>query len=349
MAFEGIIPAVTTPFTADDQVDVAGAEGEHREADRGRRARLRRHRHDGRGRLPHAPRSARSVVAAVVEAAAGRVPVIVGVSSGSARAVARLRRRRQGRGRQRGHVPAAARLPRRPGRGRRLLRRASPTCGLPVMAYNNPEASGVDMPGRADRAHLRGGRGRRRDQGVLGRHAPDPRAAAPRRRPRGARRRRRLGARGLRRGRDRLDHRRRRARAGARPSSSTTRSRRTTWRAAREVYRRMLPVARFDMTPKLVQYFKAAQDAVGFHGGPTRAPRLPLNAAERAALRRRRWRSCASRPRREGRPLLRGGRLPHGGDADARHHRRRRPDPRAPRCSSASCTSRRSWTSCGCC
>ena len=46
----------------------------------------------------------------------------------------------------------------------------------------------------------------------------------------------------------------------------------------------MLPVARFDMTPKLVQYFKAAQDAVGFRGGPTRAPRLPLNAAEQAAL-----------------------------------------------------------------
>jgi dihydrodipicolinate synthase/N-acetylneuraminate lyase len=38
------------------------------------------------------------------------------------------------------------------------------------------------------------------------------------------------------------------------------------------------------MTPKLVQYFKAAQDAVGFRGGPTRAPRLPLNASEQAAL-----------------------------------------------------------------
>ena len=38
------------------------------------------------------------------------------------------------------------------------------------------------------------------------------------------------------------------------------------------------------MTPKLVQYFKAAQDAVGFAGGPTRPPRLPLNDAERAAL-----------------------------------------------------------------
>jgi 4-hydroxy-tetrahydrodipicolinate synthase len=38
------------------------------------------------------------------------------------------------------------------------------------------------------------------------------------------------------------------------------------------------------MTPKLVQYFKAAQDAVGFAGGPTRPPRLPLNPAERRAL-----------------------------------------------------------------
>ena len=53
---------------------------------------------------------------------------------------------------------------------------------------------------------------------------------------------------------------------------------------ARDVYRRLLPVARFDMTSKLVQYFKAAQDAVGFHGGPTRAPRLPLKADEVAAL-----------------------------------------------------------------
>ena len=53
---------------------------------------------------------------------------------------------------------------------------------------------------------------------------------------------------------------------------------------AREIYARLLPVARFDMDPKLVQYFKAAQDEVGFVGGPTRAPRLPLNADERAAL-----------------------------------------------------------------
>ena len=55
--------------------------------------------------------------------------------------------------------------------------------------------------------------------------------------------------------------------------------------AAREVYRRLLPLGRFDMTPKLVQYFKAAMDEVGFAGGPTRAPRLPLDDDERAALR----------------------------------------------------------------
>jgi 4-hydroxy-tetrahydrodipicolinate synthase len=38
------------------------------------------------------------------------------------------------------------------------------------------------------------------------------------------------------------------------------------------------------MTPKLVQYFKAAMDEVGLTGGPVRPPRLELTEAERAAL-----------------------------------------------------------------
>jgi 4-hydroxy-tetrahydrodipicolinate synthase len=54
--------------------------------------------------------------------------------------------------------------------------------------------------------------------------------------------------------------------------------------AAREVYQRLLPLARFDMTPKLVQYFKAAQDEVGLAGGPCREPRLPLTVGERDEL-----------------------------------------------------------------
>jgi 4-hydroxy-tetrahydrodipicolinate synthase len=54
--------------------------------------------------------------------------------------------------------------------------------------------------------------------------------------------------------------------------------------AARELNARLLPLGRLDMTPKLVQYFKAAQDAVGRVGGPCRPPRLELTAEERALL-----------------------------------------------------------------
>jgi 4-hydroxy-tetrahydrodipicolinate synthase len=50
---------------------------------------------------------------------------------------------------------------------------------------------------------------------------------------------------------------------------------------AREVYARILPLARLDMRPKLVQFFKAAMDMVGRRGGPCRPPRLELTKAER--------------------------------------------------------------------
>jgi len=50
------------------------------------------------------------------------------------------------------------------------------------------------------------------------------------------------------------------------------------------VYARLLPLARLDMTPKLVQYFKGAQDRLGFTGGPVRPPRLALDAADTAIL-----------------------------------------------------------------
>jgi 4-hydroxy-tetrahydrodipicolinate synthase len=38
------------------------------------------------------------------------------------------------------------------------------------------------------------------------------------------------------------------------------------------------------MTPKLVQYFKAAMDERGLAGGPCRPPRMPLTGAERGEL-----------------------------------------------------------------
>ncbi len=54
---------------------------------------------------------------------------------------------------------------------------------------------------------------------------------------------------------------------------------------ARELYGELLPLARLDMTPKLVQYFKAALDELGIGGGPCRPPRLPLADDELAVLR----------------------------------------------------------------
>jgi 4-hydroxy-tetrahydrodipicolinate synthase len=53
---------------------------------------------------------------------------------------------------------------------------------------------------------------------------------------------------------------------------------------ARALYSRLLPLGRLDMTPKLVQFFKGAQDALGFVGGPVRPPRLALDAADREVL-----------------------------------------------------------------
>jgi dihydrodipicolinate synthase/N-acetylneuraminate lyase len=56
--------------------------------------------------------------------------------------------------------------------------------------------------------------------------------------------------------------------------------------SARELYAELLPLARLDMTPKLVQYFKAALDELGIGGGPCRPPRLPLTDGELAVVRR---------------------------------------------------------------
>jgi 1-pyrroline-4-hydroxy-2-carboxylate deaminase len=56
--------------------------------------------------------------------------------------------------------------------------------------------------------------------------------------------------------------------------------------AARELYAELLPLARLDMTPKLVQYFKAAMDELGLGGGPCRPPRLALTDDERETVRR---------------------------------------------------------------
>ncbi len=54
---------------------------------------------------------------------------------------------------------------------------------------------------------------------------------------------------------------------------------------ARALNARLLPLGRLDMTPWLVQFFKAALDEVGLVGGPVRAPRLALGEPGRDVVR----------------------------------------------------------------
>jgi len=281
MAFEGIIPAVTTPFTADDQVDVAAlTENIDKLIEAGVHGFVATGTMGEAGSLTREERAL--VVRSVVEAAAGRVPVTVGISSGSARVSLEYAADAKAAGAQ--YVMSLPPLGYRADEDEVVAFYAElATCGLPIMAYNNPEASGVDMPaaliariyeevdaviaikecsGDTRRIpallHLDGDL-----EVVVGGDdwALEGFAA---------------GAIGWITGVGVL--------APAETVELYEAVQANDLARARDVYRRLLPVARFDMTSKLVQYFKAAQDAVGLNGGPTRAPRLPLKADEVAAL-----------------------------------------------------------------
>jgi 4-hydroxy-tetrahydrodipicolinate synthase len=281
MRFEGIIPAVTTPFDAADQIDVealkanvtalleAGVHGFVATGTMGEAGSL-------------SSEERRTVVRAVVQAAGGRVPVIAGVSSGSALTSLAYADDAKAAG-----ADAVMLLP-------PLGYRADPDelvaffaavadCGLPVMAYNNPEASGVDLSpqliirifeevdgvvaikecsGDVRRISTLLAEGGELEVLVGGDDWALEGFAA--------------GATGWVTGVGVV--------APTECLELYDRVSAGDLSAARAVYSRMLPLAHFDMTPKLVQYFKAAQDAAGFAGGPARPPRLPLTVAEREAL-----------------------------------------------------------------
>src|SRR5215213_2983434 len=283
MRFPGIIPAVTTPFDSAGEVDVAALEGNLAALlDAGVHGIVATGTMGEAGGLSSGER--RTVVEAVARAAAGRVPVIAGVSAGTPAAAIALAADAADVG-----ASALMMLPPLGYRGDAdeivaHYRAVSEASGLPLMAYNNPEASGIDMaPELLVRLYDEV------DAIVAvkecsgdARRIPALLNAAP-------------GLEVLVGGDDwALEG----FCAGA-----------TGWvtgvgdvlprecvelyeacrvgdlETARAVYARLLPLARFDMTPKLVQYFKAAMDEVGLAGGPCRPPRLPLTDAERAALR----------------------------------------------------------------
>jgi 4-hydroxy-tetrahydrodipicolinate synthase len=281
MRFPGILPAVTTPFDDSGAIDVGALQANVRALlDAGVHGIVGTGTMGEAGSLSTAER--RTVVAAIAEAVDGRVPVLAGVSASTAEQAGAYATDAAAAG-----AVAMMCLPPLGYRGdaaelEAFFAAVAGATGLPLMVYNNPEASGVDMP-----AELIARIAAAVDQVVAVKecsgdvrripallHATDLEVLV---------------------GGD--DWALEGFSAGASgwvsgvavvaPADCVAlyeHCRAGELEPAREIYARLLPVARFDMTPKLVQYFKAAQDEVGFVGGPTRAPRLPLNADERAAL-----------------------------------------------------------------
>jgi 4-hydroxy-tetrahydrodipicolinate synthase len=280
--FPGIIPALTTPFDATGAVDVAALE-----ANVGALVDAGVHGFVATGTMGEAgsmsAEERRLVVETAVRAAAGRVPVVVGVSSGTPSASIGLAADAAAAG-----ADAIMLLPPLGYRAdpREIVafyRAVADASALPIMAYNNPEASGTDLP-----------------VALIARLAAEVDAVVAIKECSG-------------------DARRIAALKSAAPELEVLVggddwalegfcAGATGWvtgvgdcapaecvelyeacRAgeldrARAVYARLLPLARLDMTPKLVQYFKGAQDRLGFTGGPVRAPRLALDVDDTAIL-----------------------------------------------------------------
>ncbi|CAM5625642.1 putative Dihydrodipicolinate synthase [Streptomyces afghaniensis 772] [Streptomyces afghaniensis] len=54
---------------------------------------------------------------------------------------------------------------------------------------------------------------------------------------------------------------------------------------ARDLYRQLHPLLRWDSRVEFVQAIKLSMDLVGRHGGPCRPPRMPLLPEQEAAVR----------------------------------------------------------------
>ena len=282
MRFTGIIPAVTTPFDATGAVDVAALE-----ANLGALLDGGVHGFVATGTMGEAgsmsAEERRLVVETTVRAAAGRVPVIVGVSSGTPSASIGFAADAAAAG-----ADAIMLLPplgyrADPRETVAFYRAVADASALPIMAYNNPEASGTDLPveliarlaAEVDAVvAIKECSGDARRIAALKSAAPDLEVLV---------------------GGD--DWALEGFCAGATgwvtgvgdcaPAECVElydACRAGDLDRARAVYARLLPLARLDMTPKLVQYFKGAQDRLGFTGGPVRPPRLALDAADTAIL-----------------------------------------------------------------
>ncbi|MFL5862703.1 MAG: dihydrodipicolinate synthase family protein [Solirubrobacteraceae bacterium] len=285
MRFPGIIPAVTTPFTAQDTIDVealqanvdallrAGVHGLVATGTMGESASLEL---DER----------RMVIEAISEVVAGRVPLLAGIAAPTARIATRYALAARDSG-----ATALMMLPPLNYNGdvREIggyFNSVGELASLPIMAYNNPGASGVELSVETIAAlanevesvvAIKECSGETRNiAAIIGATDDDFEVVV---------------------GGD--DFALEGFCAGATGWVSGVANvipgdcvrlydacREGELSAARELYQRMLPLARLDFDPKLVQYFKGAMDQVGLHGGPCREPRLPLTRTEQEVLAR---------------------------------------------------------------
>jgi 4-hydroxy-tetrahydrodipicolinate synthase len=277
MHFEGVIPALVTPFGEDGSVDTA-ALARHAEwlLENGATGLV------GTGTMGEAQSMSASerrlVIETLVEAADGRVTVTAGVSSGTPASSIAFAADAATVG-----AGALMLLPPLgyPGDEREIeafYRDVASASGMPVMAYNNPKASGTDML-----------------PALIARLAEIDGIAAVKECSGDARRIAEVlnatddfevlvggddwalegfcaGATGWISGV---------ANVAPRECADLYRlCSEGNLESARELHGRLLPLGRLDMKPKLVQYFKAAMDIVGREGGPCRPPRLELTAEE---------------------------------------------------------------------
>jgi len=279
--FPGIIPAVVVPFAPDDSIDLDALRANVRHLiDGGVHGLVVNGTMGEAGSLSDEERGL--VIDTALEVADGRLPVTVGVSSASTAASARYADKARTAG-----AHAVMCLP-------PVLYRGTPeelvahfaavagAAGLPVMAYNNPEASGMDLapetiaeigaavPGVAAVKECSGDA--RRIAALVGATELEILVGGDDWALEGFA----AGATGWVSGVANV------APAECVELFDAVDDGRLA--EARELYQRLLPLGRLDMTPWLVQYFKGAMDAVGLTGGGTRPPRLPLDPERQRVL-----------------------------------------------------------------
>jgi 4-hydroxy-tetrahydrodipicolinate synthase len=278
--FPGIIPAVVVPFAPDESIDVDALKtnlahlldgGIHGLVVNGTM-----------GEAGSLSSEERALVLDTVVAAAGRVPVSAGVSAASTAAACAYAEQARA-----GGAHGVMCLPPLLYRGTTAELTAhfaavAEAAQLPVMAYNNPEASGIDLtpdviaqiaaavPGVVAVKECSGDA--RRIAALLGRTELEILVGGDDWALEGLA----AGATGWVAGVANI--------APAECVQLMDLVEQGRLPEAREVYQRLLPLGRLDMTPWLVQYFKGAMDAVGLTGGPCRPPRQPLAAAQQAIL-----------------------------------------------------------------